>query len=168
MNGLTGTRRLARPVRLALARELGADIDGAWWPYTSSLAEELPQLIGALHSPLGEIVDICINWSAMHGARELYESVSGHPTARVGHPGRQRLMVVEGRCGCANLLVVPHMTSQALGAMVMRCAAARSFSGEERGTELFEIADCVMRAAQLESASWTTRMRAGAVTPHGN
>jgi hypothetical protein len=56
------------------------------------------------------------------------------------------------------------MTSQALGVMVMRCAAARYFSGTERGTDLFEIADCVTRAAQLESASWTQRRRDGAVT----
>jgi hypothetical protein len=159
MNGMTGTRRLARPVRLALAHQLGADIDGAWWPYTASVADELPQLIGALHKRLGEIVDICINWSATQGPRELYETVSGGRSARDGQPGRQRLMVIEGRRGCANLLVVPHMTSQALGTMVMRCAAAKSFSGAERGTELFEIAGCVMRAAQLESASWTRRMR---------
>ena len=164
MNGMTGTRRLARPVRLALARQLGADIDGAWWPYAASVADELPQLIGALHKPLGEVVDICINWTSTQGARELYETVAGTGAMRGGHPGRQRLMVVEGRRGCANLLVVPHMTSQALGLMVMRCAAARSFSNTERDTELYEIADCVMRAAQLESASWTRRMRDVAVS----
>src|SRR5690349_17556943 len=167
MNGMTGARRLARPVRLALARQLGADIDGAWWPYTASVAEELPQLIGALHTTLGEIVDICINWSATQGPRELYETIAGSRSMHGGHPGRRRLMVVEGQRGCANLLVVPHMTSQALGAMVMRCAAAKSFSGAERDTQLFEIADCVMRAAQLQSASWTQRMRgtAAAVDP---
>jgi hypothetical protein len=159
MNGMTGTRRSARPVRLALARQLGADIDGAWWPYTASVADELPQLIGSLHEPLGEIIDICINWSATQGPRELYETVSGARTMREGHPGRQRLMVVEGRRARANLLVVPHMTSQALGVIVMRAAAARSFSGTERSTELFAIADCVMRAAQVESASWTRRRR---------
>jgi hypothetical protein len=164
MNGLTGTRRLARPVRLALAGRLGADIDGAWWPYTASVADELPQLIGALHRTLGEIVDICINWSATQGPRELYETVTAGRSMQGGQPGRQRLMVVEGRSGCVNLLVVPHMTSQALGVMVMRCAAAKSFSGAERNTQLFEIADCVMRAAQLESASWTKRMRDTATT----
>jgi hypothetical protein len=159
MNGMTGARRLARPVRLALARQLGTDIDGAWWPYTASVADELPQLIGALHETLGEIVDICINWSATQGPRELFETIAGSRTPRDGHPGRQRLMVVEGKRGCVNLLVVPHMTSQALGVMVMRCAAAKSFSGAERDTQLFEIADSVLRAAQLESASWTQRMR---------
>jgi hypothetical protein len=159
MNGMTGTRRSARPVRLALARQLGSDIDGAWWPYTASVADELPQLIGALNGPLGEIVDICINWSATQGPRELYETASGARSRREGQPGRQRLMVVEGRDACANLLVVPHMTSQALGAIVMRCAAARAFTTVERDTELYAIADTVMRAAQLESASWTRRRR---------
>jgi hypothetical protein len=82
-----------------------------------------------------------------------------------GHPGRQRLMVVEGRRACVNLLVVPHMTSQALGAMVMRCAAAKSFSGAERDTQMFEIADCVMRGAEIESAAWARRMRDVAAGP---
>lgn len=159
MNGMTGARRVARPVRIALAHRLGADIDGAWWPYTASIAHELPQLIGALHEPLGEIVDICINWSATQGPRELYEVVSGARSMGAGHPGRQRLMVVDGRLGRAKLLVVPHMTSQALGVMVMRCAAARPVSTSQRDSQLFEIADCVMRAAQAESALWTSHMR---------
>jgi hypothetical protein len=134
--------------------DLGADIDGAWWPYTASVAQELPQLIEALHAPLGEIIDIGINWSAREGPRELYEIAA---IARsMGHPrrGRQRVMVVDGRLACAKLLVVPHMTSQELGVMVMRCASARPFSESERETSMFEIASCVLRAAQSESATW--------------
>jgi hypothetical protein len=46
-----GARRLVRPVRIALAFELGGDLDGAWWPHTASIARELPGLIGALHRP---------------------------------------------------------------------------------------------------------------------
>ena len=159
MNGMTGTRRLARPVRLALAQQLGADVDGAWWPYTASVAHELPGLIEALHGPLGEIVDISINWSATEGPLELYEIAANAQSVRAGQRSRQRLMVIGGRLGCAKLLVVPHMTSQALGVMMMRCAAARSVSGSERDTKLFEIVDCVMRTAQTESASWTSHMR---------
>ena len=68
MNGLTGPRRLARPVRLALAQQLGADIDGAWWPHTGVVAREMPDLVEALHQPLGEILDICVNWTASEGA----------------------------------------------------------------------------------------------------
>jgi hypothetical protein len=157
VNGLTGTRRSARPVRLALAPQLGSDIDGAWWPYTASVAGELPQLIESLHAQLGEILDICINWSVTEGPLELYEISAIARTMRVGKRRRQRLMVVDGRLGCAKLLVVPHMTSQALGVMVMRCAAARPVSASERETQLFEIADCVLHAAQTESASWAMR-----------
>jgi hypothetical protein len=164
---MTGARRLARPVRLVLARRLGADIDGAWWPYTASVAHELPGLIEALHAALGEIVDININWSATEGPLELYEIAALAQSMSGGQRCRQRLMVVGGRLGCAKLLVVPHMTSQALGVMMMRCATARSVSDSERDTKLFEIADCVMRAAQVESASWTSHMRdmAGAADP---
>jgi Family of unknown function (DUF5994) len=158
MNGISGARRLARPVRLALAQQLGADIDGAWWPYTASLSDELPGLIEALHRPLGEIVDICINWSVTEGPRELYEMASSAPSLRSGHRKHQRLMAVGGRLGFAKLLVVPHMTSQELGAMMMRFAAARPVSDSQRDSQLFEICDCVMRAAQIESASWTSQM----------
>jgi hypothetical protein len=165
VNGLTGTRRSARPLRLALAPQLGADIDGAWWPYTASVAGELPQLIESLHPHLGEVLDICINWSVTEGPLELYEIAAIARTMRVDKRRRQRLMVVDGRLGCAKLLVVPHMTSQALGVMVMRCAAGRPVSHSERDTQMFEIADCVMQAAQTESASWALRRLNDAAAP---
>jgi Family of unknown function (DUF5994) len=163
VNGLTGTRRLARPVRLALAQQLGSAIDGAWWPYTASVADELPGLIEALHGRLGEIVDICINWSAVDGPLDLNELVPRASIRNARHR-RQRLMVITGRRYCAKLLVVPHMTSQGLGAMVMRCAAGRPVSDSQRETQLFQTADDVMRAAWAESASWTRRMEEVTVT----
>jgi CelD/BcsL family acetyltransferase involved in cellulose biosynthesis len=121
------------------------------------VATELPQLIESLHAQLGEIIDICINWSVTEAPLELYEIAAIARTMRVDKRRRQRLMVVTGRQGCANILVVPHMTSQALGVMVMRCAGARPVSHSERETQLFEIAECVMQAAQIESASWAIR-----------
>lgn len=155
---------MARPVRLALAKQLGSDIDGAWWPHTASVADELPGLIEALHGRLGEIIDICINWSAIDGPLDLNELVP-RASIRTRHR-RQRLMVITGRQYCAKLLVVPHMTSLGLGAMVMRCAAGRPVSESQRDTQLFRTADDVMRAAFAESASWTQRM-AGVVVTKG-
>ena len=125
---------MARPVRLLMAPALGGDIDGAWWPYTGSVAQELPELIESLHKPLGEIVDICIR--------------------------RPRLMFVDGKDGCAKLLVVPHMTSAGLGSLVMRCAAAMPADGLERNDQYLATADLVVRTAQVESANWAVRMRA--------
>jgi Family of unknown function (DUF5994) len=155
---------LARPVRLSLAEQLGADIDGAWWPHTASVADELPELVGALHRPLGEIIDICINWSATEGPLDLNTIVTGARLMHGAQHRRPRLMVVAGRNACAKLLVVPYMTSQALGVMVMRCAAAMPASESDRDTQLFETAHCVMCAAQAESVKWTGRMHDIAVT----
>jgi hypothetical protein len=159
VSGLTGARRLARPVRLALAQQLvGADIDGAWWPHTGSVAGELPELIEILQRPLGEIVDIGVNWADTEAAADLSSLVTNPRWQRGEQRRHYRLMVVAGRRACAKLLVVPHMTSQALGNMVMRCAAARRISNSERATELFETADRVVRAAQDESALWVSRI----------
>lgn len=160
MNGLTGSRRVARPVRVALATTLGGDIDGAWWPHTASVAQELPELIGSLHKPLGEIVDICINWSATEGPLDLESLVTGTRSLVAAKPRRPRLMVVDGRGACARLLVLPHMTGPALGALVMRCAAAMPVDGPERVSPLFETAELVIRTAQVESAKWAVRLRA--------
>jgi hypothetical protein len=35
VNGSAGARRCARPVRITLARVLGGDIDGEWWPHSA-------------------------------------------------------------------------------------------------------------------------------------
>ena len=158
MNGLTGARRLARPVRLALARKLGADIDGAWWPHTGLVAGELPELIEVLHRPLGEIVDICINWSATEAAVDLSSVVTGARWQPNDRRRCHRLMAVYGRTACAKLLVVPHLTSRELGAMVMRCAAAKPITSSEHNTTEYETAELVLQAAREESASWALRV----------
>lgn len=158
MNGLLGTRRVARPVRVVLAPNLGADIDGAWWPHTGSTAGELPQLIGALHRPLGEIVDICVNWSATDGALDFNSILtSARPKAAAEHR-RHRLMRIVGRNAQANLLVVPHMTTPALGNLVMRCASGRPLVGSERESQWCAAAESVLRDASAESALWSTRV----------
>jgi hypothetical protein len=154
VNGLTGTRRCARPVRIALARVLGGDIDGAWWPHSGSVAGELPELIEALHRPLGEIIDIKINWSATDSAPDL-NSMGYDAKAMPGWRQRpQRLMVIDGRRARAKLLVVPHMTMPALGLMVLHRASGMAVSDARHATKVFETADRVVRAALAESALW--------------
>ncbi|MFN3006854.1 DUF5994 family protein [Mycolicibacterium wolinskyi] len=159
MNGLTGTRRVASPVRLTLAKQVGADIDGAWWPHTDSVANELPELVGVLHRRLGEIVDIRINWSAAEGQLDLNTIVTGNKWTVGAKARRPRLMSVAGRDTCVKLLVVPCKTSQVLGGLVMRCAAAMPVDELARQTPFFETADCVLRVAQAESARWLGRMQ---------
>lgn len=158
MNGLTGTRRVARPVRVALAQRRGGDIDGAWWPHTASVAGELPQFIQLLHRSVGEVMDIGVNWSMFDAAIDLTTIASGSGLLRGAQHRRPRLMVVTGRDGCVKLLVVPHMTARTLASMVMRRAAAMPASEVEHQGQLLETADCVIRLARAESIRWSTRM----------
>lgn len=157
MNGRRAPRRSARPVRIALAALLGGDIDGAWWPQTASVAGELPELIEALHGPLGEVTDIGVNWSSTEGPPDL-NSMRDGITSIPGWLGRrQRIMVIAGRRARAKLLVVPHMTTPALGLMVLRLAAALPIPDAVQNSQVFQTAGFVVRAAQVEGASWVTR-----------
>ena len=149
---------MARPVRLVLARELGSEIDGAWWPHTASVASELPELIGVLHAPLGEIIDICINWSPTEGPVDLESIVGTSRTINRTGSRRPRLMLVKGRRTCVTLLVVPYMTSPNLGAMVMRGAAGLTAPHADRDSQLWETARSVTSIAKAESATWAQRM----------
>lgn len=150
---MRGSRRTASPIRLSLNPVLGGDIDGAWWPRSEALARELPDLIEALHVPLGEIIDININWSATTSA-PILDSKFATATRSMGwNDRRHRIMVVVGRNGCARLLVIPQTTTQALGWMVMRQAAAMPGLDEGPDVPEYAVADRVVRAARAESAS---------------
>lgn len=142
-------------MRVTLTDQLGGEIDGAWWPHTASVATELPELVGALNRPLGEIIDIQINWSATEGQLDLETIATGARLMRSGEDHRRpRLMVVVGKVASAKLLVVPSMTSQALGLMVLRTAAGLPTSGGTGDSRLFETARVVMRLAEAESTKW--------------
>ncbi|MBU8825722.1 DUF5994 family protein [Mycolicibacterium goodii] len=165
MNGLVGSRRLASPVRLTLAKQFGRDIDGAWWPRSASVAKELPELVEVLQRPLGEIVDININWSPGEGQLDLNTIAAGSRTPAVLKPTRPRVMSVAGRTQCVKLLVVPHMTSEALGGIVMRCAAGMAVDNMVRNTALYETAVRILGTANEESTRWLARRAGGAAVP---
>ena len=147
------SRRAASPTRLALARLSEGSIDGAWWPHSALIAAELPDLVGALHRTLGEVVDIQINWSATEGQLDL-ETIAAGARMLKGDtaPRRPRLMSVSGRERRVKLLVVPSMTSQALGLMMLRTAAGLpTGDGDSR---VSDTAHRVWQLAEVESAQW--------------
>jgi Family of unknown function (DUF5994) len=158
MNRAACGRRLASPVRLTLAIELGEGLDGAWWPHTASVARELPDLIGALSARLGEIVDISVNWSPLEGCPDLDAVKRASVADPVRVTSHQRLMMVTGGQASANLLVVPCRTSSALAVMVLRQAATLNIVEAERDSEAFRIADDIVRAARAESALCAQRL----------
>lgn len=155
---MTGTRRSARPIRIAMAARPGADIDGAWWPQTASMVNELPGLIAALQPRVGEITNISINWSVTDGSPDL-DSMTTASMSRPGWRDRsQRLMIVTGRLARVTLLVVPHLTTAGLGLMLLRRAAELPIPLAQQEDPDFVTADYIVRAARTQSASWAGRM----------
>jgi len=169
MNGAVRGRRLASPVRLALALELGTSLDGAWWPRTASIARELPELIDALSTRLGEIIAISVNWSSLEGSPVLdglNRAKTGEDSGRI--IGHQRLMMVTGSLASANLLVVPCRTPSALAVMVLRQAATLPIYPVESGTQEFRAGDDIVRAARAESTVCARRRRVSGLAQVGS
>jgi Family of unknown function (DUF5994) len=135
-------RRRANPVRLSVARELGRDIDGAWWPRADRITNELPSVVAALTPLLGTIGSINVNWPSLQRPPEL------------NWPGwerkRQHVMTLTGDDAWANLLIVPYGTNSALALMVLRCAANLPIEAADRQKPAFLIADSILRAAHQQ------------------
>jgi len=158
MNGNVRGRRLASPVRLSLAFELGSSLDGAWWPHTASVAGELPELVDALSARLGEIIAMSVNWSPWEGSPDfdaLNCRIIRDPSAVIAH---HRLMMVTGRTASASLLVVPCRTSNMLAVMVLRQAATLPIMPRERDTREFRTGEHIVRTARAEGALCARRL----------
>ena len=72
------------------------------------MARELPALIERLHEPLGEVVDISINWTALQGVPNLDQLGRSGTVLLPGQEARpHRVMTVTGSRARAHLLIVP-------------------------------------------------------------
>lgn len=154
MTAAQGSRRMSSPVRVLLSADCGGDIDGVWWPRTSVIARELPDLIQAVLPTLGEIADISINWTA-NSPTPVLSTMSPDIAAKIaGRTPHNRLMFLVGRSEITKLLVIPTMTSRALALMVMRQATRREVPEIDCGTREFEAAQRIVLSARAESAAW--------------
>jgi hypothetical protein len=130
---------------VAVARELGRDIDGGWWPRADRITNELANVVAVLMPLLGDIGSINVNWSPLQRPPEL------------NWPGwenrRQHVMTVNGTYARANLLIVPYSTNSALARMVLRCAADLPIDAADRAKPAFLVAGSILRAAQQQRAS---------------
>ncbi|MFG1930025.1 DUF5994 family protein [Mycobacterium sp. NPDC048908] len=145
-------RRLTSPTRVTLAPVLRDDgLDGAWWPHTSSVARELPELLDALADRLGQVVDVGVNWSAFDGVLDLDSLTRRGIDAIPGWKARpQRVMTVTGSHAHASLLVVPCHTSTALALMVLRQAAGLEILSDHQNTAAYRAAYDIVQAARAE------------------
>jgi len=140
-----GGRRQANPIRLSVARELGRDIDGAWWPRADRITNELPNLVAVLTPLLGDIASINVNWSPLQRPPDLNWPGWEHK--------RQHVMTVSGSDACANLLIISYTTHSALALMVLRCAADLTIEAADRDKPAFPTAGSILRVAQRQRAS---------------
>ncbi|MDA4087988.1 hypothetical protein MHAS_00039 [Mycolicibacterium hassiacum DSM 44199] len=143
-----------RPLRMTLASELHGELDGAWWPYTASMAHELSDLTDALREPLGEIVSIDVNWSPFEAAPNLDSVISPGTHPMPGQRQRpMRIMRVNGTRGHAHLLVIPSRTSRAVALMVLRQAARLPVHPTHQGTEAYQTAGTIVAAARKQTTT---------------
>jgi hypothetical protein len=140
-----GSRRRANPIRLSVARELGHDIDGAWWPRADRITNELPNLVSILTPLLGDITSINVNWPPLQRPPDFNWPGWEHKP--------QHVMTVNGVDACANLLIIPYATYSALALMVMRCAANLPIEAADRDKPAFLTAGAILRAAQNQRAA---------------
>ena len=140
-----GGRCPVNPIRLSVARELGRDIDGAWWPRVDRITNELPQLVAVLTPMLGDITSINVNWPPLQRPPDF------------NSPGweqkRQHVMTVSGGDGCVNLLIIPYATYSTLAVMLLRCAASLPVEPPDRDKPTFLTAGSILRAAQQQQAA---------------
>jgi hypothetical protein len=88
-------------------------VDGAWWPRSDDLAEQLPALLTQLWDRLGGVDRVSYNLGAWPGAPRR-TNVSGHVVRLGGYRTQDPLSIdlVGGRAGrITTLLVVPVETS---------------------------------------------------------
>lgn len=138
-------RRSATPLRLTLARELGHDIDGAWWPRTDRIGVELPEFVTALTARLGEITGIGVNWPPLQRPPDLNWQGWQYK--------HQHVMSVSGIGEVANVLIVPYCTNSALALMMLRRAADLPVEAVYQETPPFHTAGSILSAARQQRAA---------------
>lgn len=127
--------RSARPLRLQIDRHAPHTglVDGAWWPHSTNLTAELPDLLAALAVELGPVHRVLFHthdwdtaptgfttggtWVRLHGRR---------------HEQPRYLDILSLTAGRIVLLVVPPHTATAAAHAAMTAAATRGNAIEDR------------------------------------
>ncbi|SPE53632.1 hypothetical protein SNS2_2081 [Streptomyces netropsis] len=98
-------------------------VDGAWWPYSRDLTQELPALAAALELPWGRITRVAVNpahWPVIPGKVPV-----GTRVVHVGWFVEQDphdLLLLSFRVGRWDLLVIPPETAPETAARLMAAA----------------------------------------------
>ncbi|MET9347029.1 DUF5994 family protein [Streptomyces termitum] len=157
---MTSTTAPTRQARLALTPNTAAAglLDGAWWPYSRDLADELLPLVEALRDRFGRVTRITANPASWPVA--LRKVPVGGYAVHVGWFADQdpdTMILLSYSLGRCDLLVIPPETEPASAARLMAAASAPgnvrttgSLMSEEHET------DRLLREAGAREDAWET------------
>ena len=132
----------AKSPRLCLANDLGRPIDGAWWPYSAVLADELSGLVTALDYRLGKVQRLSVNWSSRHNPPNLnWQDWRTKP---------QHIMTIDGSEARATLLIVPNSTNSTLASMVLRRAGGFEVDVQRGQEAMLANAEAILASARRQ------------------
>ena len=109
-------------------------LDGAWWPGSTDLPDELPPLLEALSAQLGPIALIGYHRDAWNPVPDRLD-LAGHDVHLQGFvsPDPPTLVVVDDSGRRVTMRVVPPDTDDAAAAELMAAAAAHHSDGHDDG-----------------------------------
>jgi len=137
------------PVRLSLApyEAVPGGLDGAWWPYSRDLVEELPLLVQAMDG-VGTITRVILGIQLWPGIPHQVAVGRGYVTAGWSVSGQEQnvISLCSYRDGFRTLLVIPPTTAADTADWLMKSPVP--VDGSRTATELLAIA-----AARSEATS---------------
>ncbi len=74
-------------------RSASEHLDGAWWPRSTQLADELPDLVASLADRLGRVVMVCYRRNGWHDTPPLVE-IAGHTIELLGFTSDEPTSVI--------------------------------------------------------------------------
>ena len=142
---------LLGPTRVHLHADLTQPVGGVWFPYTSTLSDELTTFSNAIVPTLGPIVALQMDWRSFR-SRPGLDSEGSPPIPPLIRVTTNRLTV--------ELMVIPPRTPSTLAVALMRLAGGKPIPPELRHSLL------VLRAQQiLERASIDAERRRSLSVP---
>ncbi|MFJ9416943.1 DUF5994 family protein [Streptomyces sp. NPDC101227] len=115
-------------------------VDGAWWPHSTDLLAELPELLKALPFDWPRITHATVNgsvWCSLPTTMLVEGHVVRLRRTRTARPGPDTVCLVAAGCGRWDLLIIPPDTPEAEAVQAMasmaRSGGGRTESGEGRG-----------------------------------
>jgi len=147
---------MQRPTRLEVKpfRRISEHVDGAWWPRSRRLTDELPGLVTSLAEELGPIAMVGYHLSSWDGAASVLE-IGGRTIELLGFSGDEPAgIILIGQDGHhLSLQVIPPDASEQSGEQALQ--EARSGSDEDvnaasRSLVARSVADVAEKLAQHE------------------